>query len=140
CQASLSDLKNKTERFEEAVSGLWTSVQTATGGVSDRLEGISKSSTKSTSSIIQELDANADTKATTNVVWDILRERGMDPDSIELIISTVGTLILDEKLHPQLIEGTIDFDDLVDATSSQPVSIIRCKNRSTCLEVEERLE
>lgn len=140
CQASLAQMQNQLDKTVSAVSDTWEATKTAAGEIGDKLEGRDQRGSKSIADAVAELAGSDSTRLTINLVWDALMTAGLDAESATLIMSTTGTIVMGADGLPEIFEGHLDFDALVDAVPGQTVTLLRCQGasfgRGECLTVD----
>ena len=125
-----------TSRYGDA----WQKMQESATAITDVWEGRDTTATKT------NRDAATAMAGTTydvrgNLVWYVLQTAGADVETSRMIMSAVGTVVVDEDGDMTFKKPVLDFDTLIDANNGDQVKLYACAPDVTeCLHPTEVIE
>lgn len=107
----------------------------ASGAISDVLEGSENIWSRTKSTVAQALAGDAQWTIQGNIVWDTLRNAmtGLTIDDVLLIMSVVGTVVVNQTGEPVTYPPLLRVQDLISATPGQAYQVYQCPDTSMCL-------
>lgn len=126
CQMSVEQFQNSWNQTVKAVADLGGAVKKAAGEVADKFEG--RTRVPDPQATAGQLDQQDETRVTLNVVNAILKNAGVDLDSRKLIISAMGSYVINGNLIKYDIEPVIGLDPLVDVRQTDQIDIVNCQD------------
>jgi conjugative transfer pilus assembly protein TraH len=137
CRASLAQIESRVTKVAEAGRNLWTSMKKAGGELADFAEGFQRGAQKTVDELKQELKQMGEASPG-NVLYNALRERGLDQETIELLMSAVGVLVYKETGVDVLLYPTLQAEDLIgNGVDPVTVTLYRCRSED-CVDIERQ--
>lgn len=122
-----------------ALSQRWRALQ---GVISDPVENLEQQATRTKADVAAELGGDPQWTIKGNLVWQSLREGypAMSLDDARLIMSLVGTTVLDDSGTERHYPALLSVQDLLDAIPGQAYRVYQCPEPTECLAPQEVLE
>jgi len=78
---------------------------------------------------------------TGNLVWNVLKQAGVEDQTARIIMSTTGTIIVNDQGQSEYHPPTIKFSDLIDVVPAETVRVYACTDDPTqCLQIQPQNE
>lgn len=130
----------------EAIKAVGTSASTAWESsligrnlIKDPIDGQDVRATKTTQDANNDIKSAGSTSLSGNLVWAALGAANppVDPSVRHLIMSVLGTVVVDDNVIPHYHPPTLEFKDILQTRTGETPTIILCDEEVNCVNVTE---
>ncbi|RMH33092.1 MAG: hypothetical protein D6690_12390 [Nitrospirae bacterium] len=119
------DVKNNFQGTMRKIETTWEGFLETAGSIGDVFENRDTRKNQTRADALGDLGGTEDDPRG-NLVWMVLKQVGLDDDTARMIMSAVGTVVVDEDGEVVQYPPVLKFEDLYDAEAGDQVRIYKC--------------